>query len=79
MRKNSKEIFAKKNRVVTYSDCTRKSDMELADNLTTSVVRLVLDKAVLLLSGQTMRPLQPQPYNVITALFAFYIRCLNKH
>jgi hypothetical protein len=52
--------------------------MELADILNTSVIRMVLDKAVLPLSGQTVRPLQPQPYNVIIALFAFYICCMNK-
>ena len=47
MREISKQLLAQKIRVVGYPDCTIKSDMEFADILTTSVVRLVSDKAVL--------------------------------
>jgi hypothetical protein len=34
MRKNSKQLLAKTNRTVSYSDGTRNSDMEFANNVT---------------------------------------------
>jgi hypothetical protein len=79
MRNKSKQLFSKKERVVIHPDFTRKSDMEVVDIVTPSVLRLVSHKVVLPKSGQAMHALQPQPYDVLPPLFAFYIHCLNKH